>query len=47
MMKILLDTHILLWFCNGDERLPIETRKFIADESNEIYPNLARIPPPL
>ncbi len=37
MMKILLDTHILLWFCNGDERLPVETRELIADEKNEIY----------
>ena len=36
-MKILLDTHTLIWFCRGDERLPIKARDIIADESNEIY----------
>lgn len=36
-MKILLDTHVLLWFCKGDERLPLKVRELIADESNEVY----------
>ena len=36
-MKILLDTHVLLWFCKGDERLPLKVRELIADDANEIY----------
>ena len=36
-MKILLDTHILLWFCTGDEKLSVKARELIADEENKIY----------
>lgn len=36
-MKILLDTHILIWFFSGDERLSLEARELIVDETNEIY----------
>lgn len=36
-MKLLLDTHILLWFCKGDERLKQEARFMIADKANEVY----------
>ena len=36
-MKILLDTHILLWYFDGDERLTLEARCKIEDQSNEIY----------
>lgn len=36
-MKLLLDTHILLWFCKGDERLSYEVRDMIANNSNKIY----------
>ena len=36
-MKILLDTHLLIWFFGGDEQLPLEARELIADEKNKIY----------
>mgnify|MGYP000048845553 CR=1 FL=1 len=36
-MKILLDTHILVWFFSGDEQLSQKARDMIADEDNEIY----------
>ena len=36
-MRILLDTHILLWAISGDDRLPEKARKFIIDEENEVY----------
>ncbi len=39
-MKILLDTHILVWFFSGDEQLSRKARDLIADESNEIYYSL-------
>lgn len=36
-MKLLLDTHILLWALTNDEKLSSETRKLIANTDNEIY----------
>lgn len=36
-MKILLDTHILLWAISNDVRLPDKARKLIENEENEIY----------
>lgn len=35
-MKILLDTHILLWALCNDARLPEKARKLIENENNEI-----------
>ncbi|MEZ4288705.1 MAG: type II toxin-antitoxin system VapC family toxin, partial [Polyangiales bacterium] len=32
----LLDTHALIWWANGDERLPARTRTLIADQKNEV-----------
>lgn len=36
-MKILLDTHILIWFFGGDEQLSAKAREIIADSANKIY----------
>lgn len=36
-MKILLDTHILLWTLSNDARLPKKARKLIENTENEIY----------
>lgn len=36
-MKLLLDTHIFLWFISGDTRLPDEMRDAIRDSRNEVY----------
>ncbi len=36
-MKILLDTHIFLWFISGDSRLSTNLRDSIRDLDNEIY----------
>ncbi|NUO79239.1 type II toxin-antitoxin system VapC family toxin [candidate division KSB1 bacterium] len=36
-MKILLDTHILLWYISGDARLPEDKRDAICSAENEIY----------
>lgn len=36
-MKILLDTHILLWAISNDARLSEKARKLIGNEENEIY----------
>jgi PIN domain nuclease of toxin-antitoxin system len=36
-MKILLDTHIFLWFVSNDKRLPALTGDSIRDPANEVY----------
>lgn len=42
-MKILLDTHILIWFCSGDKRLSQKARDIMADDKNEIYYSILSI----
>ena len=37
MVNILLDTHFVLWFAHGDERLPANLRKMIEDPSNGVF----------
>ena len=34
-MRVLLDTHTLLWFPGGDERLSARAREIIEDGANE------------
>lgn len=36
-MKLLLDTHIFLWFISGDSRLPATVQSAIQDPTNEVY----------
>ena len=36
-MRLLLDTHIFLWFISGDIRLPKSARESIQNFENEIY----------
>ena len=36
-MKILLDTHIFLWFISGDTRLPESLKEIIREPDNEVY----------
>jgi len=36
-MRLLLDTHVFLWFISGDERLPAGMRDSIRNIENEIY----------
>lgn len=36
-MKILLDTHIFLWFIIGDSRLSVDIRDAIRDSDNAVY----------
>ena len=40
-VKLLLDTHALLWWLDGNERLPIEARERIGDESNVVLVSAA------
>jgi PIN domain nuclease of toxin-antitoxin system len=36
-MRLLLDTHIFLWFISGDARLPTDWRERIRDADNAVY----------
>jgi len=42
-MKILLDTHIFLWYINGDKRLSDDKRASIQDLNNEAYLSVVSI----
>lgn len=42
-MKILLDTHVLLWALSNDAKLPDKARKIIENEDNEIYCSVASL----
>ena len=42
-MKILLDTHIFLWFISGESRLSADIRDAIRDLDNEIYLSVVSI----
>jgi PIN domain nuclease of toxin-antitoxin system len=42
-MKYLLDTHILIWALEDNERLSIDARKIIDDENNAIFISIASI----
>jgi PIN domain nuclease of toxin-antitoxin system len=36
-MRLLLDTHVFLWFISGDARLPTDWRERIRDADNAVY----------
>ena len=40
-MKLLLDTHALLWWLDGDERLSVSARAHIADENSAVLVSAA------
>ena len=42
-MKLLLDTHIFLWFISGDDRLSKTARDAIEDIENEVFLSAASI----
>ena len=40
-MRLLLDTHALLWWLDGDRRLSLKARRAIANQSNAILVSAA------
>lgn len=40
-MKVLLDTHVLLWWMTDDARLPADVRALIADAENDVLVSAA------
>ncbi len=42
-MKILLDTHILIWILQDDERLPSKARNILTNSETELFYSSASI----
>ena len=42
-VKLLLDTHTLLWWFDGDPRLSSKVRKLIESDANEIFVSAASV----
>lgn len=42
-MKYLIDTHVLIWFSEGDRRLPERIRRLILDRGNQRFVSHASI----
>ena len=42
-MRLLLDTHTLLWFIDGSTRLSPRARALIEDEANEVFLSVASL----
>ncbi len=42
-MRLLLDTHTLLWFYGGDESLPADLKEIIGDPANDCYISIASL----
>src|SRR5205807_3391895 len=36
-MRLLLDTHVFLWYISGDKRLPEKFRDAISEPQNQVY----------
>ncbi|MBU2767230.1 type II toxin-antitoxin system VapC family toxin [Acidithiobacillus ferrivorans] len=42
-MKLLLDTHLLIWAADSMERVPVGARALMADQDNELFFSVASI----
>ncbi len=42
-MRLLLDTHIFLWYISADPQLPVAFRDAIRDPANEVYLSAASV----
>jgi PIN domain nuclease of toxin-antitoxin system len=42
-MRLLLDTHVFLWYISADPQLPVAFRDAIRDPANEVYLSVASV----
>lgn len=42
-MKLLLDTHVFLWYIAADSRLPATFRDALQDTTNEVFLSVASV----
>jgi PIN domain nuclease of toxin-antitoxin system len=42
-MKLLLDTHVFLWYITGDQQLPVSWRQAVQDPANDVFLSVASV----
>jgi PIN domain nuclease of toxin-antitoxin system len=42
-MRLLLDTHVFLWFISGSDRIPARVRSILRDPQNEVFLSVASV----
>jgi PIN domain nuclease of toxin-antitoxin system len=42
-MRVLLDTHVLLWWFDGDKRLSKPVRRLLEDDTSEVWVSAATV----
>lgn len=42
-MRLLLDTHVFLWYISADSHLPVPLRDAIRDSANEVFLSVASV----
>jgi PIN domain nuclease of toxin-antitoxin system len=42
-MRLLLDTHVFLWYISADPQLPVSFRDAIRDPGNDVYLSVASV----
>ena len=42
-MRLLLDTHVFLWYISADPLLPVAFRNAIREQTNEVYLSVASV----
>ena len=42
-MNYLLDTHTIIWFLNGDDKLSIKSKEIIENQENSKFVSIATI----
>jgi PIN domain nuclease of toxin-antitoxin system len=42
-MQLLIDTHILIWFLEGNKSLSKSRRQLIADSNNDVFVSIATL----
>ena len=42
-MRLLLDTHVFLWFISGDARLPVFMRAAVREPQNDVFLSVASL----
>jgi PIN domain nuclease of toxin-antitoxin system len=42
-MKLLLDTHVFLWYIAADPKLPVRFRQAVQDPTNDVYLSVASV----
>ncbi len=42
-MQLLIDTHILIWFLEGNQSLSKQRRQIVADTQNNVFISIASL----